>query len=191
MKSILNICGPVILLLLGLSFAFGQKPAPDVTVPDSIQLPEVQGWTAGAKIAIPGETDGVAASYDSPQRERVTVYIYKRGDGAAKGLSGVVKEEFDGAREAIRTIADLGVYTDVKESKTETAPVGGSAGKVKALRVGLTFKTRGTPMTSEIYVFPYKGYIVKLRATRPATLDKTQDEGYARLLTALDSLFSQ
>lgn len=49
----------------------------------------------------------------------------------------------------------------------------------------------GDAMNSEIYVFPYKGYIVKLRATRPATLDKTQDEAYVRLLSALDSLFSQ
>ena len=191
----LRIFGTLSLILLTAVFAFAQKPQPAPTdklpLHERIEFPEVEGWELGEKSPLPAGDDGIFINYDSPGRERVTIYVYRRGSGDVPDkLSGLVKEEFDGAREAIKTVADAGMYTDLKESKSDTAAIG-ATGKVKALHVQMTFKARGAPLNSEIYVFPYKGYIVKIRATRPAAVDKTRDESYARLLAAIDELFSK
>lgn len=163
--------------------------AQNSSVLEGLKFPEVEGWKRGAVLAIPGEQDGIAVNYDSPARERVTVYVYTRGQKASD-LKGIVKDEFDGARDAIKTVVDAGIYTDLKESKPETGNIGGAAGKVKALHVNMTFKVRGNPMTSEIFVFPYKGYVGKLRVTRPAGLDKASEDAYAKLLAAIEAVFA-
>lgn len=196
MRSHIRIFGTLLLVVAGATLAFGQKPqtsstAEKLPIIERLEFPEVEGWEVGEKMALPTGEEGIVVNYDAPTRERVTVYVYRRGDAVPDKLTGFVKEEFEGARDAIRTVAEAGMYADLKESKSETASVGGTAGKVKALHIQMTFKARGVAMNSEIYVFPYQGYAVKIRATRPADVDKSRDEMYVKLFTALDDLFSK
>ena len=194
MKSQLRILGTLFIVTFASVFAFAQKPEPapvdKLPVHERIEFPEVEGWERGEKAMLPTGEEGIFINYDSPARERVTIYVYKRDGEVSDKLGGVVKEEFNGARDAIKSVAEAGLYTDLKESKSETGTIG-ATGKVKALHVQMTFKARGAPMNSEIYVFPYKGYVAKIRATRPAGVDKTRDEAFAKLLAAIDELFSK
>ena len=196
MKKPLKLIVSLAILVSAAVFAVGQKPQPATTddklpLIERLQFPEVEGWELGEKVALPTGEEGIVVNYDSPTRERVTVYVYRRGIEVPDKLTGFVKEEFEGARGAIRTVAEAGMYTDLKESKSETSNVGGAAGKVKSLHTQMTFKARGVKMNSEIFMFPYKGYGVKIRATRPGDVDKSRDEAYARLFAALDDLFSK
>jgi hypothetical protein len=155
-----------------------------------LTFPSIEGWRMSPKAAIPMEESGVFVNYDSPDRARMTVYVYTRGSkGVPNDLSGIIKEEFDGAQDAIRTVVKAGIYSNLKEVKNDTATIGGSAGKVKALRALLSFEAGGSQMNSEIFVFPYKGHIVKLRVSRPSTYD-TGGEGYSKLFAAIDGLFA-
>jgi len=185
--------GTIILVLCAAIFAAAQKPAPATsgTLPiyDRLEFPAVEGWEGGKRSPLPGD-DGIFVNYDSSAGERVTIYVYSRAGDVSDKLSGVIKDEFDGARDAIKTVAEAGIYTDLKQSNSEAGVIG-TTGKIKALHVQMTFKARGAPLKSEIYVFPYKGYVAKIRATRPAGVDETRDESYARLLAAIDQFFSK
>jgi len=46
---------------------------------------------------------------------------------------------------------------------------------------------RGNKLHSEIYLFPYQGYFVKIRATRTKANEKSAD--FATLLSEIDALF--
>lgn len=195
MKSSIKLVASLLLLIFGSLAAFAQAPGAAAQVSpflDKLDFPEVEGWTRGAKKILPTGEDGVTVNYDSPSRERITVYVYRREEGGpAKDLTGVIKEEFNGARDAIRMVADAGVYSEFKEIKSETVTMGGATGKVKALRSLLTFKVGSNKMNSEIYVFPYNGYVTKFRVTRPADVAKERDDAYAKLLAAMDAFFSK
>jgi hypothetical protein len=153
--------------------------------PSEIVFPEIEGWKAGAKGAIPMEESGVSINYDSPERERITVYVYKRGQ-AAKDLKGVVKEEFDGALDALSQFAEAGLYSNLKIGKKETTTVGGS---VQSLKAGLGFEARGAKYSSELFVFPYQDHVVKIRASRPDPI--ANNDLYSKFLIAIDKLFSK
>ena len=159
--------------------------------PQDVEFPAVEGWRLGPKSAIPMEQSGIIVNYDSPDRERMTVYVYSRGKtDIPNELSGIIKDEFEGAKNALRTVAEAGIYSNLKIVKSETATVGGATGKVKALRAVLSFEAGGNKLNSELFVFPYKGHVVKLRISRPAAL-AMDAESYTRLLSALDNLFSR
>jgi hypothetical protein len=82
----------------------------------------------------------------------------------------------------------MGVYKNLKITKNDTTMVGGAGGKVKALHAVITFEARGAKLNSEIYVFPYKGHVAKLRISRPATL-AADAKGYLAMMSALDAFF--
>lgn len=185
----------LVVLVVGLSAGFAQTTATGSDKskfqPQDVEFPKVNGWTLGAKTPLPGEESGFAVNYDSPDEERMTVYIYSRGQsGIPNELSGVIKDEFDGAIQALKTVAEMGYYSNLKVAKTDTASVGGANGKVKALHALLTFEAGGTKFNSEVYVFPYKNHVVKLRISRPATLP-ADSETYLKLLMAIDGVFSK
>lgn len=159
--------------------------------PQSMEFPTVEGWSSSEKSKVPGETAPSAfINYDSTDRERVSVYVYSRGAKIPDDLTGTVKDEFDGAIQALHTFVEMGIYSNLKIIKNETATIGGTAGKVKALRALLTFEAGGTKLNSEIYVFPYKGHIAKLRISRPAALP-SEGPAYLKILKTLDELFSK
>ena len=167
--------------------SFSQAPAGGL--PD-IDFPEVEGWRRGTKASIPGD-NGYTVAYDSEKSGHITVYVYTRGNAPlGPELKGVIKDEFDGARNAIKAVADAGIYTDFKELKNAVATVNGEKGKTKALWAMLSFSARGNKLNSEIFLLPFRGQVVKIRASRPASVEGP-DAAYSKLMAALDELFSK
>lgn len=181
----------IFLSILAISSAFAQSPKPASQSVGDLNFPDVEGWSRSDKVAIPVEESGFTVNYDSVARERMTVYVYTRGSSPLpKDLSGIIKEEFEGAKDAIKMVAEAGMYTNLKELKSEKSTVGGANGKVKALHALLSFDVKGTKMRSEIFVFAHKDHVIKLRVTRPEAVSKDRDASYAQLLTSIDGLFS-
>lgn len=158
----------------------------------ALQFPTVEGWENGPKRPIPSPGDGYTVGYDYQGYGAVTVYVYSHGlEKIPDQLSGVIKDEIEGAAEAIRTVAGMGIYSEVKEGKTETISLGGDQGKVKVLRTSFALTRGNQKMHSEIYTFPYKNNIVKLRVTRSASATDDMNKSFTNLMVALDGLFSQ
>jgi hypothetical protein len=159
---------------------------------NALQFPEVEGWESSAKRPIPAPGDGYTVAYDSPGYAAVTVYVYSHGhEKITDDLGGVIKDELEGAADAIRTVARMGIYSEVKEGKTETVLLGGNQGKVKVLTTNFTLIRGDQKMNSEIYLLPYRNNIVKLRVTRSASATADMNSSFAKLMLALDGLFAQ
>ena len=159
---------------------------------NALKFPTVEGWAGTEKRPIPSPGDGYTVGYNYPGYGAVTVYVYShRMDKIPDELAGVIKDELEGAAGAIRQVASMGVYSDVKEGKTETIVLGGAQGKVKVLRTQFALTRGEQKMNSEIYVFPYKNNIVKLRVTRSASASDEMNDSFANLLAALDGVFIQ
>lgn len=162
-----------------------EAPASKKFSPNDVVFPEVEGWRTAGKAPLPMGDTGISINYDSPDRERVTVYVYSRQQ-PAKDLKGVIKEEFEGAIQALKDVAEAGVYSDLKFDKQETATV---AGSVKALKAALSFTARETRFSSEIIVFPYGEHVIKIRGSRPTTV--TNNERYLKLLGEIEKIFAK
>jgi hypothetical protein len=104
-------------------------------------------------------------------------------------LTGAVKDEIERAKAEIDAVAEMGVYSDVKVEKDETTQVGGRSGKIETLHKVISMKARGNAVHSEIFVFPFEGNFVKIRATRPKLSGKDAEEAVARLLGEIDAMF--
>jgi hypothetical protein len=167
-----------------------QHSKPDVVL-DKLVFPEVNGWKRGDVSPLPTDDDGVFVHYDSPSSEWMTVYIYRRGATAKNNLSGVAKEEFEDAKDALRTVTAAGMYSDLKESTSGTTVLGEPGFTRKALHAAMSFRAQQTPLTADLYVFPYRGYVVKLRVTRLAELGSETDAAHAELLSAINKMFSK
>jgi len=198
----------LLLLIFGLSAiaSFGQpppakaddnaKPAAtpkaEKTTPERLAFPEVAGWEKGDPYIYPIAGAGYSVNYDSPTSGRVTVYAYDNGlKKIPNELKGVVAEELEMAKGGILSAVRSGIYSNVKEGKTETIVLGGTNGKVSALRSAFTLTRGDSNMRSDIVLFPYKNQFIKLRITRPMATGKADDDSYAGLLTELDRFFSK
>lgn len=168
------------------------QPTPEKIGTLKVNFPEVEGWELGEPYFYPTPEAGHSVNYDAPGNGRVTVYIYTGGHKKISDeLSGPVKEEMEMAKAAIKSAGEQGVYNDVKELKTEKIVLGGTAGKVNVLRSRFTLSRDGNKLASEIYVFPYKNNIIKLRVTRPLAAGAEGDASFAKLLSEIDTLFSK
>jgi hypothetical protein len=158
---------------------------------NSIRFPEIEGWVRGGANPLPGESSGIVIGYDTTDGEVATIYVYSRGKIADNGFGGVIKEEFEGAKKALQTVVDMGIYSNLKILKSETAAFA-PGGKIKALHSVVTFdvKGRSLSMNSEIIVFPYKSHVVKVRLSRPSSLPAS-GAAYLRMLKEIDNLFLQ
>jgi hypothetical protein len=154
----------------------------------NVEFPKVSGWTLGAKQFYSTPELGYSVYYKSPEGGTVTVYVYNGGrTSIPNNLTGVVAEEMNRAKNDIQLMVDRGSYESAKLLKAETINFGGTNGRVKALYAGYDLGVRGNQYHSEIYLFPYQNYFVKIRATRPKELAKS--EAFADLLAELDMLF--
>ncbi len=167
-------------------------PAPEKIGTLKVDFPEIDGWELSEPYFYPEPSAGHSVNYDSRTNGRVTIYIYTGGHKKISNeLSGPVKDELELAKVAIKAAGEQGVYDNVKELKTEKILLGGAAGKVNVLRSRFTFSREGNKLASEIYVFPYRNNIIKLRVTRPALAGAEGDSSLAKLLSDIDTLFSE
>lgn len=155
-------------------------------------FPEVEGWERGDVQNFPSAALGYSVTYESEDGGRATVYVY---DGGLKSIPDgvndkVVKEEIERAKNEIIQIGRLGIYEGVKEIKNDTVTLGGSTGKVKALRSLFHFRVKGEALDSEIYLFGYNNNFIKIRSTRPAA-DGADNKALLALLVEIDKLFAK
>lgn len=156
-----------------------------------VEFPEVDGWELGRRSTFPQKELGYSVNYESPIAGRVTVYVYTGGvSRIPNDLTGPVAAQMKQAKSDIKQAVDAGYYDSVKDVRSETITLGGTDGKVKALYTLLDLRANGNKLDSEIYVFPYNGYFVKLRATRPASEKGSKIEAMEDLLKALDDTFA-
>lgn len=156
-----------------------------------IDFPEIDGWDLSRKITFPQRELGYSYNYESDEAGRVTVYVYTAGvRNIPDLLTGPVAQQMRQAQNDIKQAVEMGAYESSKVVRSETITLGGKEGKVKSLYTLLLLKARGMELDSEIYVFPYKGYFVKFRATRPKS-DGARNEMMESLLREMDILFSK
>ena len=129
-------------------------------------------------------------NYES-ETSRVTVYVYSGGRKAIPNdLGGLVADEMKKAKAELQAAVDAGVYESAAAGKTESITVAKEKGIVKTLYTPLKIKARGNLLNSEIYIFPYNNYFIKIRATH-RTQDAAASSEFAGLREALDLLFSK
>ncbi|MCD9189606.1 MAG: hypothetical protein LUM44_24595 [Pyrinomonadaceae bacterium] len=155
-------------------------------------LPEITGWEKNGSMDMSDPSEDYIVDYQSESAGRVTVYVYSRGlpavpDGIKDAL---IIDEFNGAKGAIFQLAEVGIYTDVKEIKNETVTLGGKPGKIQSLHSNFTFKAKGTPLVSEIFLFGKQNKFIKIRATRPKDQEASGQSAMDTLLSELDKFFS-
>lgn len=155
-------------------------------------LPEIAGWEKNGTLNMSDPSEDYIVDYQSESAGRVTVYVYSRGlsavpDGVKDTL---IKDELEGAKGAIFQLAEVGIYKDVKEIKNETVMLGGKSGKVQSLHSNFTFKAKGTPLVSEIFLFGKQNKFIKIRATRAKEQETSGQAAMDILLSELDKFFS-
>lgn len=166
------------------------KPAPVRKKGEPLDLPEVEGWVKSAIVKYPQREMGYSYNYDSEGRNRVSIYVYNNGRrDITNSLAGPVKEEIELAKSGIDALAEMGSYSDVKVEKDEKAKLAGKTGKIDVLRKVLSFRASGTPLHSEIIIFPFEGDFVKIRITRPKSLGVSGEEAVNKLLAEIDAFF--
>jgi len=164
----------------------------DLPFDGNVDFPDVDGWERSRKIVYPQKELGYSVNYESEEGGRVTVYVFNAGHKVIPDeLKGPVAAELKRAKGEIRAVADLGRYQDLKEIKTpEQIVLGSGDAKITALFAKYTFAVGDDDLDSEIYVFPYRNYLVKIRSTRPMSRDGKNAE-VDRLLVEIARLFSK
>ncbi len=162
------------------------------TQSDEIVFPIVDGWEKGDVQNYPVAELGYSVPYRSDDGDVITIYVYNAGVKNIpdtldhKAIKGQMKQaKFD-----VFAMVEAGYYKNVREIKNETITLGGSSGKVKALYALLEFTARDVGSDSEIYLFPYRGNFIKIRATRPKTDGAVRSPEFLDLLAVLDAMFS-
>lgn len=154
----------------------------------NVEFPEVDGWELSEKHKYPTAQLGYSVNYESPTGGRVTVYVYNGGrKSIPSSLTGVVVEEMDRAKNDIKAAVDAGAYESAKLRKSESITLGGIAGNLKILYTSFDLVARGNKLHSEIYLFPYQNYFVKIRATRTKANEKSP--AITALFSEIDALF--
>ena len=156
-----------------------------------VDFPEVEGWELSRKFRYPRPELGYSVNYESAEGGRVTVYVYNGGIRSIPNeLTGPVAAQMRQAKAEINAAVDAGLYSSATEVSSSTVTLGGVEGKVQSLHSLYVIKVKERELDSEIYVFPYENYFIKLRATRPKGPDGPKNEAIEALLKELDKLFS-
>lgn len=156
-----------------------------------ITFPEVENWEQSEVTTYPQAELGYSVSYDREGGSRVTVYVYNGGRTSIPDkLDGAIADQLASAKEEIKMVAEMGVYKNVKETKSNVKTLAKTGGKVAVVHAAFTLEARGTKLNSSIYVFPFKNHFIKLRITSPIENDESFDADLDALLTALDKMFA-
>lgn len=164
---------------------------------EDLKIPEVPGWIKGKAGGSLAEPNGYIVPFNSEAGNigAVTVYIYHGGlKNIPNSLDGIVEDHFEETKGALYQIEKMGRYKNVKEVKSEKSAIGGDKGKTKAHHAVFTYEAmvQGGELqsvVSDIYLFSYKGYFGKIRATRSP--GEASEKEVQKLMAALDTVFSK
>jgi hypothetical protein len=155
----------------------------------NVKFTEVEGWELSEKYQYPSAELGYSVNYEGPT-SRVTVYVYTGGRKSIPAeLGGIVADEMKKAKTELQAAVDAGLYEAADAGKTESITIAKEKGLVKTLYTPLKIKARGNQLHSEIFIFPYNNYFIKIRATH-RNQEAATAEDFVALRAALDLLFA-
>lgn len=157
-----------------------------------IEFPDIDGWNKSEVKKYPIPELGYNVNYKSEDAGLVTIYVYNMGlnEIPSDVDNTILKNELIRVKNEIQTVGNMGYYTDLKVLKDETVNLGGSTGKIKALRTVFNYNMQGRPVVSEAYIVGHKNHFIKVRATYPKVEGETENKALADLLVELENLLS-
>lgn len=157
-----------------------------------IEFPDIDGWKKSEITRYPIPELGYSINYDSEDAGRVTIYVYNMGlkEIPSDVNNTMLKNEIARVKNEVKTVGNMGYYTNLKEVKDETITLGGNAGKIKALRTVFSYNLQGKPVVSEAYILGHKNHFIKIRATYPNVEGETENKALADLLVQLEKMLS-
>ena len=199
-KSFLNSATSlkVILAIVFITFfpgnAFAKEPLQNLLV----SLPaHVKTFTAETPQVYEDEKFGVSIGYNDPAGTSITLYLYDLAvqdipDGISSEIIRSAKEEAIGE---LKEVEKSGLYSDVKITVDQEIDFGLDAGKtLKMLFVSFSYNmkdqysTEVLPIFSDMYLTGFKGYICKIRISRPEIQKEKEDEIKETIKTLLSTL---
>lgn len=168
----------------------GSKPDDKTKTEDEVTIvfPEVENWQRGEKRTYSSPELGYSVSYTSEEGGTVSVFVYNGGNSSiANGTTDeVVIEEFDRTKARMKMLGGQAAV----EVKSDTVTLGGTSGKVSALRALYNFSLQNQTVDSEIFIFGYKNNFIKIMATRPKSKNG-ENKSLIKLLAAIDKMFAK
>lgn len=154
----------------------------------TLVFPDIENWQRAEKRTYSSPELGYSVSYTSEEGGTVSIFVYNGGNTSiANGTTDeLVIEEFDRTKSRVKM---LGGQSAV-EVKSDTVTLGGTNGKVSALRALYNFNLQSQVVDSEIFIFGYKNNFIKIMATRPKT-KSGENKSLIKLLAAVDKMFAK
>lgn len=195
MKRRRNFSGPfaaVLVTLITLTCVYAKEP------PENILnlLPQAVGsFLAGPMRVYESKELGVSLGYNDPAGGiAITVYLYDAGvQDVPEGISQVILTAKEKALEEVKEAQALGLYSNVRIITDNEAGFDLADNRsLKALSASFFYElnnpyTGGSePVYSDMYLVGLKGYICKIRASRPQVAKETDE----KIQAAVRELFS-
>lgn len=136
-----------------------------------LALPDVDGWTHAQPEPLPPEHGGYIVDYELARPHvAATLYVLNRGLPRIENnlTSEAIRTEFAAAKKSIQQAAQMGLYKNVKEEHSGESTLGQLKSAPKCLYARYAMTVEDEPVTSELYVLPYRNHFIKLRITRAA-----------------------
>jgi len=155
---------------------------------------QYKAFTAEEPFIYRDESLGASIGYNDGAGIAITVYLYDMGQGDIEDgtESRIVRTAKEAAIAEIRQAEKRGYYRSVKVvSDTETTFNLSNGQSLQMLSVQLTYEFTDElsgitqQVVSAVYLTGMQGYICKIRASRPAVLDKDREDGIRDILITL------
>ena len=172
-------------------YAFAKEPPQNLLA----SLPaQVKTFTAEAPQAYEDKRFGVSIGYNDPSGTSITLYLYDLGvqdipDGISSEIIRRAKEEAIGE---VKEVEKLGIYSHIEVATDKEIDFGLDAGKtLKMLYVSFSYSLKNQyflPIFSDMYLTGFKGYLCKIRISRPEIQKEKEDEIKETIKTLLSTL---
>ena len=168
---------PSLIVLLILLTCASRLPADAPANPGGLKLvfPDVDGWTHAQPEALPPEHGGYMVDYELARpHATATLYVLDRGLPHIENnlTSEPIRTEFAAAKKSIQQAAQMGLYKNLKEEQSGESTLGQMKSAPKCLYARYAMTVEDQPVTSELYVLPYRNHFIKFRITRVPGADE-------------------
>jgi len=184
----------MLILVTSIATPVNAKESPEVILRS---LPaQIKTFIAEDPLSYDDKRLGASIGYNDPGGIAMTVYLYDLGGGDVEDGVGseMIKTSKEQAIEDIRQSESMGYYSGVKIiSDNQTIFDLGEGKSLKVLFISLSYILNNPlisnqqQVASDLYLVGLKGYICKIRVSRPAVKEREQE---GRIQEALATLLS-
>lgn len=186
----------VIFVLAANTQVFAKEP-PEVIL-QSLPM-QIKTFTAEKPVSYEDKRLGASIGYtDSIDHIAITVYLYDLGSGyVADGINSQIITAKNMAVAEIKKVESMGYYTNVKNIADGQTYFQLDAGNsLKLLKISFSYdfhyeNKKPELVASDLYLVGLKGYICKIRVTRPAIMKKEAEKRTQETLETLVSIFKK